>query len=205
MKLNILLLSIIIATIFLSAAAEEGSLRGLRKDKNIFDEQEDATTTTATPQDDSTTTTTQEESSSTIDDDDNEFIEVDVALDFSGSVTSEDQRQINLALIEALNDLGIMALTEGSAPAEAVMMLNSYTMDETEQIDRRKLGGTYSRVIGPCSRCKGGRRERRDLKKSPSIKKTLEGKLNKILKETKIKQKVKVEDVQYFQFEKLSV
>jgi hypothetical protein len=43
------------------------------------------------------------------------------------------------------------------------------------------------------------------LKKAPSIKKTLEDKLNQALEKQGIKLNVKIDDVQYFSFEKPSV
>lgn len=81
--------------------------------------------------------------------------------------------------------------------------------DEIEEVEGRRLkdGRWYdSRYIGPCRNCRSKRRQRRNLKKSPSIVKTLEGRVNKILKETTEKgqkpiKKMKVQEVKYFQFE----
>lgn len=212
MKLHILLLTILIASVFWGGAADEGSLRGLKgKKSNFFDkkerskgspshQKEEQVTTTPTPEEPITAAARAEPvaSAATANIDD-EYIEVDVALTYSNSISTEEQRQVNLALMEALNELGIGSLTEGAAPADAVMTLDSFSMEATEEALRRRLG-RYLKYIGPCSRCSGGRRERRDLKKSPSIKKSLEDKLNKILKKQGIKVKATVDDVQYFEF-----
>lgn len=133
---------------------------------------------------------------------DDEYIEVDVAITYNDSVSPEEQRKVDIILMETLNELGIGPLTDGAAPPDAVMALDSFSSEESEEALRRRLSGRYSRYIGPCRRCL--KKRRRGLKKSPSIKKTLEDKLNKALKKKSIKLKVKVDDVQYFSFEKPS-
>jgi hypothetical protein len=112
------------------------------------------------------------------------------------SVSPEENRQVSIILMETQDELGISPLTNGAAPLEAVMTLESFSMEETEDEAFRRRLGTYSTsFIGPCTHCKS---RRRGLKKAPSIKKTLEDQFNKNLEEQGIKLKVKVEDVQYF-------
>jgi hypothetical protein len=107
--------------------------------------------------------------------------------------------------MEKLNELGIGPLTDGAAPFDADMTLESFSMKEAEGGTLRRRLGTYSTsYIGPCRRC-CTRCRRRGLKKAPSIKKTLEDKLNQALEKQGIKLNVKIDDVQYFSFEKPSV
>lgn len=224
MKLHILLLITLAASVFLSA---EGSLRGLKRKNNFFDAAEDEkskrrgssskpeeepTTSTAKPEEEPTATTpTSEEPITSVvtaaaadNDVAEEYIEVDVAITYNDSVSPEEQRQVDIILMETLNKLGIGSLTDGAAPLDAVMALDSVSTEETEDALRRRLRGRFSRYIGPCRRCL--HRRGRGLKKSPSIKKTLEEELNKAIKKQGIKKlKAKVDDVQYFTFEKPSV
>ena len=223
MKLHILLLITLVASAFLSV---EGSLRGLKKgNTNLFDDdekskrrgssskpEEEPTNTTGKPEEETIETTpgTEEPITSVFTDAtavadnvaDDEYIEVDVAITYNDSVSPEEQRKVDIILMETLNELGIGPLTDGAAPPDAVMALDSFSSEESEEALRRRLSGRYSRYIGPCRRCL--KKRRRGLKKSPSIKKTLEDKLNKALKKQGIKLKVKVDDVQYFSFEKPS-
>lgn len=217
MKLtSLLLLATIIASNFLVVDARY--VRGLHKDDNIVDdrggdESKGATkkagsVSTPTPTDE-TATTLQDASAGTTDEDEI-TIEVDVDLDID-DLSLEDQRRVSHAVIEALNALGMVALTEGEAPDEAVLTLDRYTLDgEIEEYDERRALGKYSgtRTIGTCRHCYSNRRARRNLKKSQSITKSLEGLLNTILK-TESKEmgekplkRIKVKSVQYFEFEK---
>ncbi len=207
MKLHILLLITLVVSIFLSA---EGSLRGLEGNKNIFDSEKEGRGSSSTPEEEHTATTpTPEEPITSVitaaaaadNVANDEYIEVDVAITYD-SVSHEEQRQVSIILMETLNELGIGPLTDGAAPFEAVMTLNSFSIEETEDEAFRRRLGTYSRYIGPCRRCPTSRR--RGLKKSSNIKKTLEDKLNKAIQEQGIKLKVKIDDVQYFSFEKPS-
>lgn len=219
MKINtILLFCAIIASILLTVDA--GSIRGLKKKDSLFENRkgkkgispsEEETTTTPIPDDDPTSTTMKEtiqlSNAATGDGDDDEIIEVEVALDLDDSLIADDQRKVSHAIIKALNELGIAALTEGDAPADAIMTLDRFTVDnDIEEVNlRRKLAsGTYTKVIGTCTRCRRSRRERRNLKKAKSITKALEDKVNKILKESGEKgdEPLKIKEVKYFQFEK---
>ena len=204
MKLHILLLITVVVSVFLSA---EGSLRGL---ENVFGDEkkgrgpsstpeEEPATTMPTPEEPTTSVITAAAAADNVAND--EYIEVDVAITYD-SVSHEEQRQVSIILMETLNELGIGPLTDGAAPFEAVMTLNSFSIEETEDEAFRRRLGTYSRYIGPCRRCPTSRR--RGLKKSSNIKKTLEDKLNKAIQEQGIKLKVKIDDVQYFSFEKPS-
>jgi hypothetical protein len=199
MKLHILLLITVVVSVFLSA---EGSLRGL---ENVFGDEKKGRGPSATPEEEPTTTmpTPEEPTTSVITAADDEFIEVDVAITYD-SVSPEEQREVSIILMEKLNELGIGPLTDGAAPFDADMTLESFSIEETEGGAFRRRLGTYSRYIGPCRRC-CTRCRRRGLKKSPNIKKTLEDKLNQALEKQGIKLQVKIDDVQYFSFEKPSV
>lgn len=62
---------------------------------------------------------------------DDEYIEVNVAMAYD-SVSPEEDRQISIILMETPDALGISPLTNGAAPLEAVMTLESFSMEETE-------------------------------------------------------------------------
>jgi hypothetical protein len=48
------------------------------------------------------------------------------------SVSPEEQCQVSIILMETLNELGVGPLTDSAAPLEAVMTLNSFSIEETE-------------------------------------------------------------------------
>jgi hypothetical protein len=201
MKLNKLLLISVVVSVFLSA---EGSPRGL---KNVFDIEKNGIGSSSTPEEEptATTPTPEEPTTSVITVANDDFIEVDVAITYD-SVSPEEQREVSIILMEKLNELGIGPLTDGAAPFDADMTLESFSMKEAEGGAFRRRLGTYSTsYIGPCRRCCTRSCRRRGLKKAPSIKKTLEDKLNQALKKQGIKLNVKIDDVQYFSFEKPSV
>jgi hypothetical protein len=111
---------------------------------------------------------------------DDEYVEVNVAMAYD-SVSPEEDRQISIILMETPDALGISRLTNGAAPLEAVMTLESFSMEETEdEAFRRRLGMYSTSFIGPCTCCKS---RHRGLKKAPSIKKMLEDQFNKNLEE----------------------